>query len=445
MSFFIKPKKRHGNQTGGSKTRTKKFGDPTPPKRSKKEDEEILSDDEEEAELQASESATKKRRITGSEESSESEDNLDAADEDHEEIPQDETPQERELRLARKYLEKVRLEEREKRGLDDDAQLDDKIISNRIGKDLLDQEGLLVTPIAQRITGFGSTQEEGLLLKKNGHRLPVTCVCVSQDGRWLFSASKDCTIIKWSLENQCRKVKTISEVELEKKVKGKKAAKEQLGIKSSKGHSDHILALALSTDFKYLVSGCKRSVINVWNPDTMEHIQCLSGHRDSITGLVFKPRSHTLFSASSDRTVKVWNLDEMAFVETLLGHTDSITSLDAAPGKQERALTGGGRDNTVRIWKIQEESQLIFNGPTSPIAGSIDCVKFIDGSHFVSCGDTGAIHLWNANKKRSLYIADEAHGRHCDSGLPRWISAITALPNTDLIASGEYNYFCQTS
>lgn len=65
-------------------------------------------------------------------------------------------------------------------------------------------------------------------------------------------------------------------------------------------------------------------------------------------------------SCSSDKTVKVWNLDEMMYVETLFGHMSAVTSIDALT--RDRAITAGGRDNTVRIWKIPEESHLILNG-----------------------------------------------------------------------------------
>ena len=58
--------------------------------------------------------------------------------------------------------------------------------------------------------------------------------------------------------------------------------------------------------------------------------------------------------------MKVWNVDEMAYVETVFGHQDGVQSIDAMMG--EKAITVGGRDRTVRLWKIVEESQLVFNG-----------------------------------------------------------------------------------
>ena len=42
------------------------------------------------------------------------------------------------------------------------------------------------------------------------------------------------------------------------------------------------------------------------------------------------------------------------------GHQDIITGLDSL--SRECCVTAGGRDGTVRLWKIPEESQLVFYG-----------------------------------------------------------------------------------
>ena len=42
------------------------------------------------------------------------------------------------------------------------------------------------------------------------------------------------------------------------------------------------------------------------------------------------------------------------------GHQDKITGIDVL--SQERVVTSGARDGSVRIWKIVEESQLVFHG-----------------------------------------------------------------------------------
>lgn len=42
------------------------------------------------------------------------------------------------------------------------------------------------------------------------------------------------------------------------------------------------------------------------------------------------------------------------------GHQDKITGIDVL--SQERVVTSGARDGSIRIWKIVEESQLVFHG-----------------------------------------------------------------------------------
>ena len=122
----------------------------------------------------------------------------------------------------------------------------------------------------------------------------------------------------------------------------------------------------------------------------------------------------------------------MAYVESLFGHQSGITSIDAL--SRERAITSGGYDGTVRIWKIVEESQLIFNGHS----GSIDSVKLINEENFCSCGDDGNLCVWGSSKKKPLCCVQEAHGKDTDNHLPIGICSIATFLNTDLIASGKY-------
>ena len=102
--------------------------------------------------------------------------------------------------------------------------------------------------------------------------------------------------------------------------------------------------------------------------------------KDCLHGHLFKCKSNFFFS---------------------FGHQDRITGIDA--GFRERAITSGGRDGTVRVWKIVEESQLVFNAPSvasgssagsgsgsgSTASGFVDAVKLIDEESFATCGEDG--------------------------------------------------------
>lgn len=110
--------------------------------------------------------------------------------------------------------------------------------------------------------------------------------------------------------------------------------------------------------------------------------------------MCFRRGSHQLFSCSNDRTIKVWDGDEAAYVETLFGHQDACTSIDAL--SRERCLTSGGRDRTLRLWTILEESHLVYRGGLAPI----ETARFINEDHFVSGADDGYALLFFA---RAVY------------------------------------------
>ncbi|XP_041978702.1 U3 small nucleolar RNA-interacting protein 2 [Aricia agestis] len=322
-----------------------------------------------------------------------------ASESDHE------TAEEKKLRLAKKYLEEIEKEEAKRAELKEvDA------IEKRLQKDYLEQKGKLRVEVAD---GYTAPHTDDIrLVKAKEHRLTLTCLCISYDGEYVFTGCKSGTIVKWGVRE-----------------------KRKLGSLTYKSHSNFlkgaITSIAISSDSKYLATADHSNNVQIWDPHTLKHVHTFKGHKDIIIGLVFRRNTHDLYSAGKDRSVKIWSLDEMAYVETLFGHQCPITSIDALT--RERAITTGGRDTTVRIWKIVEESQLIFNGPE----GSIDVVKLLDEEHFISGSDNGSICLWSVLKKKPLWTATEAHGKEND--VPRWITSLATLINSDMFASGSYD------
>ncbi|KAA8593377.1 hypothetical protein FQN60_009493 [Etheostoma spectabile] len=305
----------------------------------------------------------------------------------NEEVDYEETPQEKKLRLAKLYLEQLKEEGK---------------LQRLIAKDLM-------PPDASEIRVL------------RGHKLPITCLVISSDDKFIFSAAKDCSIIKWDV------------------VAGKKLHTIPGGRKGTEdrhvGHTAHILCMAISSDGKYLATGDVNKLIMIWEAETCKHLYKFTGHKGPVSGLSFRKGTHDLYSASHDRSIKVWNVDENAYVETLFGHQDAITGLDSL--SRECCVTAGGRDRSVRVWKIAEESQLVFHGHE----GSIDCIQLINEEHMITGADDGSVSLWSVNKKKPLCTVKQAHGRHGDAGLeqPHWVASVAALQNSDTVASGSHN------
>lgn len=320
-----------------------------------------------------------------------------------------ETAEQKKLRLAKKYLEEIEKEEAKRAEL---KEVDDDAIGKRLQRDYLEQKGKLRVEVADNYVA--PAESDIRLIRAREHKLPLTCVCVSNDGQFAFTGSKCGTIVKWGIKE-----------------------KRKLGSLTFKTHSKYIngsvSAVALSSDTKYLASSDESKDVQIWDPITLKHVHTFRGHKDKVTGLVFRKNTHELYSASKDRSIKIWSLDEMAYVETLFGHQSAITSIDALT--RERAISAGGRDASVRIWKIVEESQLIFNGPV----GSLDEVKLLDEEHFVSGSDNGSLCVWSVLKKKPLCTVTEAHGS--ENNVPRWITSLATLLNSDVFASGSYDNF----
>ncbi|NXF38229.1 U3IP2 protein, partial [Nyctibius bracteatus] len=324
----------------------------------------------------------------------------------------EETPQEKKLRLAKLYLEQLRQHGESRPAPGAPA-------GQRGGQPPLEQKGRLQRPVAKDV----QLPDPASIRVLRGHQLPVTCLVISPDDRFIFSASKDGSVIKckWEVESGKRLCVVPG---------GKKGTEER-----HMGHASQVLCMAISSDGKYLATGDRNKLIMIWDAATCKRLHIFTGHRDAVSGLSFRKGTHQLYSASHDRCVKVWNVAENAYMETLYGHQDVITGLDSL--SRECCVTAGGRDGTVRLWKIPEESQLVFYGHQ----GSIDCIQLINEEHMVSGADDGSVALWGLTKKKPLVLARQAHGMQDAQGVqqPYWISAVAALRNSDLLATGSHN------
>lgn len=97
------------------------------------------------------------------------------------------------------------------------------------------------------------------------HRQPVTAVALSKDSDKGFSASKDGVILHWDVETG-KSEKYLWPTE---KVLVSHHAKAPL----SKKRSQQVLALAVSSDGRYLATGGFDRHIHLWDVRSRDHIQ----------------------------------------------------------------------------------------------------------------------------------------------------------------------------
>ncbi|ORZ32075.1 WD40-repeat-containing domain protein [Catenaria anguillulae PL171] len=356
-----------------------------------------------------------------------SKDDEDSADEDGNR----ESAAEKRLRLAKAYLDQVKGAAARKAGFEGDdldaEEMDRDLIAERLRDDALESRGRLWRTLASQYLHTLPIEPTKF---PRGHQQSLTCLAVSPNRAYVFSGSKDGSIIQWNAATK-RKERTLLGLV--------KSAPADL---AAKGHTRDVLCLAANG--QYLVSGGNDHKLNVWAMPNLDHVRQFNSHRDAVTGCVIRKGTPHLYTSSRDRTVKTWNLDEMTYVETLFGHQDPVAAIDTV--NKEHCVTAGGRDKTMRLWKIVEESQLLFRA--SHFHGSLDVVWQVTEDLFVSGDDHGHISLWHTGKKKAVFTIHHAHGyvpqseQDVELGLPRkpyWITALAGIKFADIMFSGSWS------
>lgn len=395
------------------------------------------------------------------------EDKEDEEDEDgvdsEEEFAQESAADKR-RRLAKQYLENLKQET----DYNFDAQdLDNDIIAKRLREDVAETKGqvyryiadnLLLSDMKPTITRVGSKALTSLAV-----RFP-----------YAYTVSKDMELIKWDIRDFKKKPQRI------RHSRGSKKFTEISNESKNNGHSDEILTVAVSPDGKYVVTGGRDKRLLVWSAESLAPLRVLEtrDRRGEILGLVFRRGSDQLYASCADLKVRTYSINQLAQLEILYGHQDHV--VDIAALGQERCVTVGSRDRTAMLWKIADETRLTFRGGESEkkkkkrkdaddemeideeaffAEGSIDCVTMLDDSHFVTGSDNGSISLWSLAKKKPLFIQHLAHGLvpetsstkasaesndqkrelQVPEAQPYWITAIHAIPYSNLFISGSWN------
>ena len=183
-----------------------------------------------------------------------------------------------------------------------------------------------------------STQVE----KLREHEGSIGCFTLSQDGRWLVTASTDHTARVWDLSGQ------------------DPAAQVQV----LRGHEGDIHCLALSQDGRWLVTGSRDRTARVWDlsaKDPSSQVKVLRGHGGSIDCLALSEDGRWLATGSDDikdpdYTPRVWDLsmpDPSTQVKVLRGHVERILHL--AVNHDGRWLVTASMDGTCRVWDLNAE------------------------------------------------------------------------------------------
>lgn len=240
----------------------------------------------------------------------------------------------------------------------------------------------------------------------DGHRLGVTTLAITPDGRYLISGSRDKTLRIWDLQNR----KYLSMFPLQ---------------------PDQITAVALSPDGSLLISGSRDASLRCWNLHTRELLGALSGHQASISAVTFTPDGQYLVSASRDATLRVWNPKTCMNLRVLKGHQDQVTGIALTP--DGKYALSGSEDGSRRVWEIPSGKCLRkFKGKWyASFVNRFEALVLAvtpDGHYAVSGGWDSTVKFWDIKTGEKLWSTPGHQGR---------VTSIAITPDGQYALSGS--------
>jgi WD40 repeat protein len=224
-----------------------------------------------------------------------------------------------------------------------------------------------------------------------GHTGRIRQVAVSNDGRFVATASDDSTAKVWDV-NTGREVKTLS------------------------GHRGAVRGVAFGPDTSELATAADDGSARLWKGDSTAHIfcGCALGHHLWVGGVIYSPDYQRLVTINDDSTITLWDAQTG---DSLFKLSDGRAGSDGrrgwrhagwvhavAFGPNSDVLATAGADGIAAIWDLSTRQV------RARLAAGTDVITDIafspDGQRLVTSSEAGEIVVWSVPTRQRVLTFD---------------------------------------
>ena len=273
-------------------------------------------------------------------------------------------------------------------------------------------------------------QEHRMWLKNGG----VKCLDVSDDGRFVVTASTQKLVQLWDTESarvidtytlddsaavECvalsadarraivggrdHAVRSFHFHNLEAPTAGQHVSSLPV-VRRLQGHTKFVYAVAVSPDGKRAASGGFDLTLRQWDLETATEISRYDGSKayDIVNDIAYTPDGRQLLLACGQyrgtQRVKVWDVEQWREARELTGHDHVVTAVAVSP--DGKLVATGSVDATARLWDLADGRLLhTFASHTNSVR---DVAFSPDGRLLASASVGRTVRLWDVDTGREV-------------------------------------------